>query len=98
MLAGGEPVDVQHLPPAVRRGGGGEPVEKAPELRDLVAAEPSAPPRALTPEDARHRDELITLLREHHGNIAAVARVMGKARMQVHRWVKRYDLRLSDFR
>ena len=98
VLAGGEPVDVQHLPPAVRRGGGGEPVEKAPELRDLVAAEPSAPPRALTPEDARHRDELITLLREHHGNIAAVARVMGKARMQVHRWVKRYDLRLSDFR
>jgi transposase-like protein len=39
-----------------------------------------------------------TLLREHGGNVAAVARALGKARMQVHRWVKRYDLSLADYR
>ncbi|MCA1826092.1 MAG: sigma 54-interacting transcriptional regulator [Myxococcales bacterium] len=98
VLAGGEPIDVQHLPPSVRRGGADPAFEKAPELRDLVAAAPAAPPPPLSPEDARNRDELIGLLREHHGNVAAVARVMGKARMQIHRWVRRYDLRLADFR
>ncbi|MGZ6142971.1 MAG: sigma 54-interacting transcriptional regulator, partial [Myxococcales bacterium] len=97
VLAGGEPIDVQHLPAAVRRAGSDGPADE-PALRDLVSAEPLAPPRPLSPEDARRRDELVTLLREHRGNVAAVARVLGKARMQVHRWVKRYDLRLSDFR
>ncbi len=44
------------------------------------------------------REELITLLRVHSGNVAAVGRELGKARMQVHRWLKRYDLTLADFR
>jgi transcriptional regulator of acetoin/glycerol metabolism len=97
-LAGDEPIDLQHLPPAVRRATGAEQDEEAPELRDLAAAEPDEPPRPLSPEDARHRDELIALLKEHHGNVAAVGRVLGRARMQIHRWVRRYGLRLSDFR
>src|SRR4029453_16655255 len=41
------------------------------------------PPRELTPEEARHRDELVVLLREHHGNMSAVARVLGKGRTQI---------------
>jgi transcriptional regulator with GAF, ATPase, and Fis domain len=53
---------------------------------------------ALGPEDEQRREELIALLRQHGGNVAAVARVMGKARMQVHRWLKRYELDLDDFR
>jgi len=95
VLAGGDPIDLQHLPPAVRRA----PDEREPDsgLRALLPAErvERAP---LAPEEERRRDELIALLREHQGNVAAVARVMGKARMQVHRWVKRYDLHLDDFR
>ena len=55
-------------------------------------------PRKLAPEDLRQRDQLSALLREHDGNVAAVARVLGKARMQVHRWVKRFDLSLADYR
>ena len=104
VLAGDGPIDLPHLPPAVRSKekklffSSGGPREGAPALRDLVAVEPSAPPRPLSPEDARRRDELAGLLREHRGNVAAVARVMGKARMQVHRWVRRFDFRLSDFR
>ncbi len=90
-------IDLQHLPPSVR---GVDEVgsELAPDLRDLVAAEPAPPPRPLSAEDSRHREDLIVLLREHRGNVAAVARVLGKARMQVHRWARRYALRLGDFR
>jgi transcriptional regulator with GAF, ATPase, and Fis domain len=90
-------IDLQHLPQAVWRSGAVEP-DLAPELRTLEPAEPAAPLRPLAPEDAHRREELIVLLREHRGNIAAVARVLGKARMQVHRWARRYALRLDDFR
>ena len=90
-------IDLQHLPPAVRDAA--EDADGAPpDLRDLVAEGPAAPPRTLSAEEARHREELIVLLREHRGNVAAVARVLGKARMQVHRWARRYALRLPDFR
>jgi transcriptional regulator with PAS, ATPase and Fis domain len=46
----------------------------------------------LSDEDARRRDQLAALLTEHQGNISAVARAMGKARMQIQRWMKRYGL------
>jgi len=45
-----------------------------------------------------HRDELVSLLKEHKGNVTAVARVLGKARVQVQRWMKRYHLRPTVFR
>ncbi len=96
VLAGNEAIDLPHLPPAVRRSG--SPQSDPPELRELLTPEVVAPVRPLAPEDAKRREELIVLLREHHGNVAAVARVLGKARMQVHRWLKRYDLHLEDFR
>lgn len=35
---------------------------------------------------------LSALLAEHGGNVSAVARAMGKARMQVQRWIRRYGL------
>jgi transposase-like protein len=40
---------------------------------------------------------LVTLLEEHGGNVSAVARAMGKARMQVQRWMKRFGLEPSAF-
>src|SRR5207247_3493596 len=36
------------------------------------------------------RDRLIALLHEHRGNVTAVARAMGKAPAQIHRWMKRF--------
>lgn len=42
--------------------------------------------------------ELRTVLTRHRGNVAAVGRELGKARMQVHRWLKRYEISLDDFR
>jgi transcriptional regulator with GAF, ATPase, and Fis domain len=49
-------------------------------------------PAPLSPEDARLRDELSALLQQHGGNVSAVARAMGKARMQIQRWIKRFQL------
>jgi DNA-binding NtrC family response regulator len=44
------------------------------------------------------KEELISRLTESRGNIAQVARDLGKARMQVHRWMKRYGIEISSFR
>ncbi|MDC0746747.1 sigma 54-interacting transcriptional regulator [Polyangium mundeleinium] len=52
----------------------------------------------LTAEEAALRDELIALLKEQGGNITAVAKAMGKARMQVQRWLKRFGIDPTRFR
>ncbi len=62
------------------------------------AAAPSAAALGLSAEDAALRDELVRLLTEHRGNLADVSRVMGKARMQIHRWLKRFDIDPGVFR
>ncbi|WP_437955582.1 sigma 54-interacting transcriptional regulator [Sorangium sp. So ce119] len=48
-------------------------------------------------EEAR-RQEIVRLLRQHEGNVTAVARTMGKQRVQIHRWLKRYGIELRKFR
>ena len=65
-----------------------------PVLRDPPA---EACPE-LTEEELRHRDKLIALLRQHRGNLAAVARVVGKGRTQVVRWIGRYRLDPAAYR
>jgi transcriptional regulator with GAF, ATPase, and Fis domain len=42
--------------------------------------------------------ELRELLELHRGNVAAVGRQLGKARMQIHRWMQRYGIEIDDFR
>jgi transcriptional regulator with AAA-type ATPase domain len=49
-------------------------------------------------EDDAQRIELVSLLREHRGNVTEVARALGKARMQVQRWLKRYEIDPAAFR
>ncbi len=44
------------------------------------------------------RDELLASLRRHQGNISAVAREMGKARMQIHRWMEQLAIDPIKFR
>ena len=48
-------------------------------------------------ENAR-RLELERLLADHRGNLAAVARTLGKDRMQVRRWLTRYGLNAAAFK
>jgi DNA-binding NtrC family response regulator len=62
---------------------------------ELAGARPAALPVPGTPDELEAR--LVGLLREHRGNLSAVARALGKARTQVQRWVKRFGLRPEDF-
>jgi len=64
---------------------------------------PAAVQRAVTSttredEDAALREELILLLRKHRGNITAMGQEMGKARMQIQRWLKRVGIDPEEFR
>jgi DNA-binding NtrC family response regulator len=85
-VSGGARIEVQHLPSAVRAGA------------TTVAGESVGPPEdPLSPDERRLKDELMALLEQHEGNVSAVARAMGKARMQVQRWIKRYRLDRARF-
>ncbi len=76
------------------------------DLPDFVAAAGDAASASakrevdapLSEEDEARKQELIRLLDEHNGNVSAVARAMGKARMQVHRWAKRYGIDLAVYK
>jgi DNA-binding NtrC family response regulator len=71
------------------------------ELQHLpaeVRLRQSSRPPPLTEEQMLRREELVGLLEKHGGNVSAIARQLGKARMQVQRWLKRYDLDAESFR
>jgi sigma-54 dependent transcriptional regulator, acetoin dehydrogenase operon transcriptional activator AcoR len=81
----------EHLPEAVTQAmeGYGKP---APSPGSLPARAP------VTGADAPAEAELRALLAQHGGNVAAVGRELGKARMQIHRWMKRYAIEAEDYR
>jgi DNA-binding NtrC family response regulator len=82
------PLEPRHFPQIERASGSAGPNEAPPP--DLG--------RGLSDEEARLRITLIARLREHRGNVSAVARAMGKATMQVHRWMRRFEIDPNDFR
>ena len=105
ILAGDAAIDLPHLTDAVRAAlhapHGATPALSSGPAQPLPASgapEPHAPPPPLDEADTQKREELIALLQEHRGNVAAVARAMGKARMQIHRFIKRYQLSLESYR
>jgi transcriptional regulator with PAS, ATPase and Fis domain len=53
---------------------------------------------ALGERDARLLADLLEQLTRHQGNVSDVARAMGKARMQIHRWCRRFGLDPMAFR
>lgn len=79
VLAGDEPIALQHLSRAVQ------------SSSDVASA------RREQDESAR-RDRLVELLRACGGNVAEVARMMGKGRTQIQRWMARYELDANSFR
>jgi transcriptional regulator with PAS, ATPase and Fis domain len=54
--------------------------------------------RNLSPEQEELRAIIMSKLKENKGNVTHVAAAMGKARNQVHRWLKRFSLDPDDFR
>jgi len=82
VLAGTEPVRAEHLPDTVRSG-----------------RPPGAPrPVVLSEIDQKVRDQVVAALREHQGNVSAVARALDKDRKQIQRWIKRFGLDPSTYR
>jgi len=88
-------IQIDHLPPAVASG----------KVGSVAATQASEPPpslrsgsRAFDAKDIARRARMVALLQEHAGNVSAVAREMGAARAQIHRWVRKYALDPASFR
>jgi transcriptional regulator with GAF, ATPase, and Fis domain len=64
---------------------------RSEHLRLSKAAKSAPPPADL-------RAQLARLLEAHDGNVTAVAREMGKARFQIQRWMRKFDLKAGAFR
>jgi transcriptional regulator of acetoin/glycerol metabolism len=79
-------IRIAHLPPSVAAA--------------LVAGESSSSPQqsSLNERDQAVLLELLSQLSTHKGNLADVARAMGKARMQIHRWCKRFGIDPNVYR
>ncbi|HET9954748.1 MAG TPA: sigma 54-interacting transcriptional regulator [Polyangiaceae bacterium] len=90
-LARGPQLEVDLLPDAIREAlSDYGRAALAANDRSEVAAEAFAP----VPSE----EELRRRLTAHGGNVAAVGRELGKARMQIHRWMKRYGIEVDDYR
>ncbi|HEX7667489.1 MAG TPA: sigma 54-interacting transcriptional regulator [Polyangiaceae bacterium] len=57
---------------------------------------PSSAP--LSEVDEKLRADLLKVLGEHRGNVSEAARTMGKTRMQIHRWMKRFGIDPATYR
>jgi DNA-binding NtrC family response regulator len=77
-------IDIAHLPATLSGGG--------------RSATSSLPPVSLNPADIALRDELVRRMEHRRGNVAAVAREMNKAPMQVYRWMQRLGIDPRAFR
>jgi transcriptional regulator of acetoin/glycerol metabolism len=97
-MSGGATLDVSHLPEAVMAG----PRDRTESKRRPPKSEPpgdrAAPPDG-TPRDASPSVErLRSLLTKHRGNVAAVARELGKDRAQIHRWLRYAQIDPAQYR
>jgi len=75
----------------------GEPVtvEHLPRNLREAAADTS---RETSGKDDQLRASLVAALQQHSGNVSAVARELGKARVQIRRWCKRFDIDSDTYR
>ena len=103
------PLNVRELEQVLRAGmalatdGTIDVAQLPPELRELAEGEPLAPPAAdppakLTDVEERLHAALVRELDAHGGNVAAVARAMNKAPVQIRRWMKRLAIDADRYR
>jgi transcriptional regulator of acetoin/glycerol metabolism len=85
-------LDASHLPAAALEPGAAASGERAGR------ASGSAVDRAGERAGAPSEEAMRALLTRHAGNVAAVARELGKDRVQIHRWLKRYAISPDEFR
>lgn len=82
-FAEGHRLELRHLPEEIQR--------HQPEAAQRDVSEPAD-------LEEHYERELPRLLARHKGNVSAVARSMGRSRMQIHRWLKRLALEPESFR
>jgi transcriptional regulator with GAF, ATPase, and Fis domain len=70
----------------------------APDTPLQEQKRPSSSSPRLSDTDASIQKEVISQLERHDGNISAVAKALGKERMQIHRWMKRFGIDVDAFR
>jgi DNA-binding NtrC family response regulator len=87
---GGDSIELARLPPAL--------TESRPPGRRSSAVRAQAYGQRSAQLDEQLRRELIALFTECKGNVSEVARRMGKARVQIQRWLKRFAIDPSEFR
>jgi transcriptional regulator with GAF, ATPase, and Fis domain len=97
------PLDTQQLPDQIAEAMlsyGERPRVNAPSVSPpgVVPQEASSPQAASSKRPAPTEPQLRDLLNRHRGNVAAVGRELGKERMQVHRWLKKYGISLDEYR
>ena len=103
-LADGKTLEAIHLPDTLREAMAnyGRRDSFAPTPAAGVDRASQPPIHAVAPHVARPQApseaELRALLAYHHGNVAAVGRVLGKERMQIHRWMKKYAIDITEYR
>jgi DNA-binding NtrC family response regulator len=83
-LAGSDRIDAKSLPDEIQR--------YRPEVAKARTAEAS------DDLEQTYQREIARLMQVHRGNVSAVARSMGRSRMQIHRWLKRLELDPESFR
>lgn len=99
-------LDPRHLPDTVREAmecyGMRQPPPSMVPQSSTGSEDPAHQPVASQPPRRRAQppteEHLRQLLAQHHGNVAAVGRDLGKERMQVHRWMQRYGIVVDDYR
>ena len=67
-------------------------------LAETALGRGAAPGTTASRDPEQVRAELLDQLARHQGNISAVARAMRRTRMQVHRWLKRWNIDGERFR
>jgi DNA-binding NtrC family response regulator len=97
LLHQGDAIDLAHLPEPLR-----EPrLSSLPPSPAVPAARPSSLPsqplRTAGSEELL-KQSLIEQLKQSAGNVREVARAMGRTRMQIHRWMKRFAIDPESFR
>jgi len=103
-LSDGAELDLNHLPSTIQEAldGHGDPVRNTQPSTPLPQQQQQLQPVHHSPKQGRSQAPPEAILREllarHGGNIAAVGRELGKERMQVHRWLKRYAIDANEYR
>jgi transcriptional regulator with PAS, ATPase and Fis domain len=86
-LAPAGPISIEHLPAALRPFGSGSTSTGGKRTKSGLAS-----------QEENGREKLIELLIQHQGNVSAVARTLGKARVQVRRWLVRHQINPDRYR